>query len=238
MKAAKFFKHDRFSIINPNAGMILVAEWKVADSKAQRQVADASLDNMENDFWPDGLLSYYTYLGTDGESILHYSHWRNDQDHLNFLEQGVSKRLEALNRQVQIKERNMLGKFRLYRTLSADSNLPPGCVVIIREEFQSPEITPKWIDTVIDALTSEDQLPEGYLSAYFHISLDGKSMLNYAEWTSEQAHQDAIEKSDQGTIGKSPHWEKVINFPGRLNKSSLKRYRFYKSLVLGEKINH
>lgn len=229
METAKILKNTYPAIINPQAGMALVTEWKVGDGKDLRKVADVSLDNIENAPWPDGLLSYYTYLGTDGESILHYSHWRDEQDHLNFLEQGLPQRLADLFKQVQIKERNMLGKFRLYRTIAGDSNDIPGCIVIIQEDFENPEITTKWIDTVIDALASEKQFPQGGLSAYFHISLDGMSMLNYAEWASEKAHQDAMDRSEHGTIGLSPLWEKVIDFPGRLHNSSIKRYRFYKS---------
>jgi hypothetical protein len=237
MKNAIISKNTYPSIINPEAGMVLVTEWKVGDKKDQRKVADASLDNIGNGFWPDGLLTYYTYLGTDGETILHYSHWRHERDHIRFMEQGLPKRLDDLLKEVQIKDRNMLGKFRIYRTMPGDSTVTPGCIVIIREEFESPELTSDWIDTVIDALASENQLPEGGLSAYFHISLDGKSMLNYAEWASEQAHQNAMDRSDRGTIGLSPLWDRVLDFPGRLHNSSVKRYKFYKGLVADKSKN-
>lgn len=230
METEKFLKEAYPDIINPKAGMALITEWEVENRSDQRRVAEASLQNMELSSPPEGLLSYYTYLGTDGHSILHYSHWRDEQDHLRFVEQGLPQRLEELFKQVEIRSRQLLGKYRLYRTVTGDSGSTPGCVVIIQEEFESPEITPEWIDTVIAALESEEQPPMGGLSAYFHISLDGKSMLNYAEWTSEQAHQDAMDRSENGTIGLSPLWEKVVTFPGRKNLNSIKRYKFYRAM--------
>lgn len=237
MKMYQSPKHIEISlpkIAHLKVGMSLITEWKVNEKDDQEQVADASLANMENNVWPDGLLSYYTYLGNDGYSILHYSHWQNEQKHLNFLERGLLQRLQEINKGDSIKEQNMLGKYRMYRSFAAESSLTPGCIVIIREEFDSPENTPKWIDTVIKALESEEQPPEGALSAHFHISLDGKTMLNYAEWTSEQAHEDAMKRSEHGTIGNSPLWKKVLEFPGRKNINSLKRFKFYRGYVREE----
>lgn len=232
MKNKPIFKNSQHPRLKSDGEMALITEWQVEDSKNQRIIADASLENMENGYWPEGLLYYHTYLGTDGVSILHYSNWRHEQDHINFLEKGLPRRLDELFKQVQLKDREMLGKFRIYKTLTGDSKAVPGCIIIIQEDFESPEVTPQWIDTVVEALSSEEQLPEGYLSAYFHISLDGKSMLNYAEWTSEEAHQKAMDQSLKGTIGQAHLWDKVINFKGRLDNTSLKRYKFYKSLTL------
>jgi NAD(P)-dependent dehydrogenase (short-subunit alcohol dehydrogenase family) len=52
------------------------------------------------------------------------------------------------------------------------------------------------------------------------------------EWTSEEAHREAIERSGQGSVGSGPKWLEVRNFPG-IKSSGFKRYGLAQSLISG-----
>jgi hypothetical protein len=52
--------------------------------------------------------------------------------------------------------------------------------------------------------------------------------LNYAEWTTEKEHREALEKPGQG-----PKWSQVQSFPGVLS-AGFKRYQLVRSLLNAE----
>ena len=95
----------------------------------------------------------------------------------------------------------------------------------------TPERQRGWIDTVIGALSSETEPLPGLVAAHFHVSTDGTRVLNDAEWTSEEAHQDALDRSGHGVVGRSPEWRRVRSFPGVRRNDDVRRYRLHRSLT-------
>ena len=123
-------------------------------------------------------------------------------------------------------------KYRLYRGGTREGpRRVPGCIVIVSVEFAGPDEQRqrRWVDTVFEALDAEPVLHPGGIAGYFHLSTDGTRVLNYAEWTSEEAHREALEDSGQGAIGPGPKWRLVKNFPGVIS-NGFKRYRLHRSL--------
>jgi hypothetical protein len=120
--------------------------------------------------------------------------------------------------------------YRLYRSqVNADSqDTMPGshCVVIVTIGFDGSDEQRlrRWIDAVVDALEAEPNAIPGMISGHFHASLAGNRVLNYAEWTSEQAYDDALAHGPAG-VGQTdlPHWRTVREFAG-VTTNTVTRY--------------
>ncbi|MDX8036025.1 nitroreductase family deazaflavin-dependent oxidoreductase [Lentzea sp. BCCO 10_0856] len=173
-------------------------------------------DELERKPWPDGLISVSTYAATDGETALTYTQWAAGATGREFLS-GLTGAEPV--------------EYRLYRSGTRENPPVPGCVVVVSVEFDGPDPQRqrRWVDTVFDALAGETDPPPGGISGHFHVSTDGTKVLNYAEWTDEQAHRDALARSGQGTVGTSPGWQRVQAFPGVRN-SGFRRHHLARSV--------
>lgn len=189
MEDLKFRKNILPEVNLPGVGLILISEWLVNGSEEQVRVADAVLKVWEQFQYPECLLSYSCYLSLDGIYIAYYWQWKDEESQQRFLH--LLKRKKKINETLQI-EGEMVGKFRLCRRAVSDTSAVPGCIVIIRRQYESPEITSRFIDAAYNAVKAEEQEWTGCISANFHISMNGLVMVNYAEWTSEQAYHDFV----------------------------------------------
>jgi hypothetical protein len=61
-------------------------------------------------------------------------------------------------------------------------------------------------------------------------------VLNYAEWADEDSHRRALASSGQGTIGRSPKWLEVRDYPGVV-ANEFKRYHLVCSYSSDAKAN-
>ncbi|SFO18134.1 antibiotic biosynthesis monooxygenase [Amycolatopsis rubida] len=190
---------------------VLVAETSV-------EAADV-LARLEKEPWPTGLISFNALAGNDGEGSLVYTQWAEET-----ADPGLVRRVSGSDPV----------EYRLYRSVNRDHSVVPGCVVVVSVEFDSADAQRqrRWVDTVFGAMASEDKPAPGGISGHFHVSTDGTRALNYAEWTDEQSHRDALARSGRGTVGVSDEWRKVQDFPG-VRGGGFRRYRMVRSLSLG-----
>jgi hypothetical protein len=222
-------------IARPDVGTILVSEWKVGTDERQQALVEAFIAAFAAPGgsvpWPQGLLSVNLFLSTDGEIVLNYAQWTGEDAYHEFARTDRRELAERVDRAVPGIERSGPVDYRLYRSGVRHDAPVPGCVVIVSIEFDGADEQRqrRWVDTVFEALEAETELHPGGISGHFHISADGTRVLNYAEWTSEETHRDAIERSGQGSIGSGLKWRQVQNFPG-LKSSGYKRYRHAQSL--------
>jgi hypothetical protein len=66
--------------------------------------------------------------------------------------------------------------------------------VTVRAEFSRPDAR-RWADGVFEASALDPRPVPGLIGAHFHLSLDGRHMLNLAEWSDEQAHRRQVDES-------------------------------------------
>jgi Antibiotic biosynthesis monooxygenase len=219
-------------ITRSDVGTVLVSEWKVGSPERQRALVEAFLAAWEEAPWPQGLLSVNLFLSTDGEIVLNYAQWTGDEAYRQFAQAHLRPHVEQIDRAVPGIERSGPVNYRLYRSGVRRDAPVPGCVVIVSVEFDGPDEwrQRQWVDTVFEALEAETEPHPGGISGHFHLSVDGARVLNYAEWTSEGAHREAIERSGQGSVGSGPKWRQVRSFPG-IKSSGYKRYRLKHSLT-------
>lgn len=149
---------------------------------------------------PAGLLDVRWLEGVDDGGVVTYSQWSGPAD----ADGAVA--------------------YRRYRSEGlASPDLPVGCVVLVSAEFDRPGVAEEWVDLVFSALASEPEPHPGGISGHFHVSVDGRRVLNYAEWTSAEAHRDALARGN-GAVGVSEPWRRVRSFAG-LKDSDVRRHR-------------
>ncbi len=213
------------SVGRKDAGLIVIKELTVVDNIDPSSVAEMLLSEIETNPWPDGLQSYNAYLGNDGSNVLLYAQWIDKERHDRHQQN-----------QTAAHQSNNTEQYVLYRSMvdEKQSKRVPGCVVVVRQSFTQLGIASGWIDSVFDAIRADAAVNEnsGGISGHFHISIDGYHMVNYAEWTNEEAHKQALVRAGNGTIGRSALWNRLVEYPGTGEPGSFKRYTFYSGLGL------
>lgn len=160
--------------------------------------------------WPEGLVSFNAYENLDDRSVVTYAQWTGTGTDLTGQDEV---------------------EYRMYRSGTRENPPTPGCVVLVRVEFDGPDEQRQrqWVDTVFDALGAESTPNPDGISAHFHVSTDGTRVFNYAEWTSAQAHRETLARSGQGTVGTSPLWQRVKEFPG-VRAHGFQRYQLVRGV--------
>jgi hypothetical protein len=212
-------------IAQADVGLALVDQWAVGTSESKRAATAAFLAQWESHPWPDGLLSFNSFLSTDGEHVLTYAQWSTSEAYRQFRDTGSGLAVFGLHDFSSI-------PYRLYRSREKQSSAPePGCVVIVSVEFERPDVErqKRWVDTVFEALDGGATPAEGGIAGHFHLSEDGTRVLNYAEWRDAESHRRALERYG-GAPGSGPKWRNVMDFPG-VKARGFKRYHLHRSLV-------
>lgn len=112
---------------------------------------------------------------------------------------------------------------------SARRDDAPACLVVVRQPFTlaTREAQCDWVATVLRALESDAEPPAGLLTANFFASRDGALVLNLAEWTSADAHREALKRGSygqHGSIGSSPQWKATREHPAISREHEVHRY--------------
>jgi hypothetical protein len=105
----------------------------------------------------------------------------------------------------------------------------PGCLVVVRQPLREPDPHGQrdWIATVLRALDGDAAPPPGLLTANFFATRDGQYVLNFAEWTSPNAHRAALRRGSygrHGSIGSSPLWRATREHPAITPEHEVHRY--------------
>jgi hypothetical protein len=232
-------------IARPDAEVSTFSEWTTGSPEHQHAALDAALDAWDNRTRPEGMLSYTCFLSTDGSTLRHHTQWTDDAARRRFwsaespeaaptrLAESQVARVRAIDEEVPGIERDGLAVYDLYRThLTPGPEPSTGCVVIVTIDFDGPDRHRQahWVDTVVSALETEPEATPGLIAAHFHRSIDGAKVVNYAEWTSEQAHRDALAGGPDGLArADRPEWRRVAEFAG-VADTNIKRYLEHRSL--------
>lgn len=134
---------------------------------------------------PPGILSANCYLSTGGETVLTYVQCTGDGR-----SQAPFATLPGMARAGAVEYR-IAG-----RVVPPGVSGVPSSVVIATFDVDGPERQEKVIGNLLTVLDGPDtEHPPGMLSANFHAARDGSRVLNYAEWTSDEAHEAFLESS-------------------------------------------
>ncbi|MFH8660202.1 antibiotic biosynthesis monooxygenase [Streptomyces afghaniensis] len=200
-------------LTDPRIGAPFFSTWRVGTPERQQQTVEVIGRTWERRPWPAGdLLGYHVYTGHDGSTLMHHSQWSSEQGYEAFVKTHRQERVDEIDTAVPGIERVGLGRYRRYRSLErsiADVRVP-GVIVTVRIDFEEGggERREEWVDLVLKALGDDPVGHAGLISAHFHLSTDGGHVLNYAEWESDQAYDEALAAPGTGT------WERVRTYPG------------------------
>lgn len=233
-------------IARPDAEVSTFSEWTTGSPERQHAALDAAIDAWTDQARPEGMLSYTCFLGTDGSTLRHHTQWTDDDARSRFwtaeatdaaatrFAESQVARVHVIDEAVPGIERDGLAVYDLYRSHLAAGPAPStGCVVIVTIDFDGPDRDrqARWVDNVITALETEPEPTPGLIAAHFHRSIDGATVVNYAEWTNEQAHRDALDHGPTGLAQTDrPEWRRVVEFGGVTDNTNVKRYLEHRSL--------
>ncbi|MFB7932433.1 antibiotic biosynthesis monooxygenase [Streptomyces sp. NPDC056039] len=218
-------------LTDPRIGAPLFSTWRVGTPERQGLTVEAIGRTWERRPWPaDGLLGYHVYAGQDGSTLMHHSQWSGEHAFEAFVKTHRQERVDEIDTAVPGIERVGLGRYRRYRSRerAVGDVRVPGVIVTVRVDFEegAGARREEWVDLVVKALGDDPETHAGLISAHFHLSTDGGHVLNYAEWESDQAYDDALAAPG------SDAWERVRGYPG-MTGSSGSRYRHALGLVPG-----
>lgn len=227
--------NQSLDISRPGVDLVAVTHWDLATPAEQRDNADALADGWATAPWPDGLISVtcLTSTGPGAEvgllagtqarddpdrprwRVLTYEQWADERAHRRFRRTGPAP--------VQ---------YRLYRNHRNTLSQLTGCVVFVTIDFDGPgpERQRRWIDGVLAAFEAEPEPVPGLIAAHFHTSIDGTQVINYAEWSSERAYDEALNRGPDGvTQTELPQWRHVRDFPG-VTTNTAARFAVHRTL--------
>lgn len=211
-------------VTRPDTGAIFSSVWLLGSPERQRAAAEAIVSGWKDGPWSPGALSYSIFLGTDGDTIRHYSQWTSIEAFEHYQRTVRDSRVSRIDETVPGIVRQDLRRYSLYRSFVAkDADQVPGIVVFPTADAETSEELRRFIDAMLDGSGIEDDATPGLLSAHFHVSTDGTRMLNYAEWTSEDAHEAALGGKTLGTASELA--SKNLRNPG------FKRFRLFATLT-------
>ena len=165
-------------------GIVVTSRWQVADRHAQRAAADSAMARWNRLPWPEGCLSIACFLSTDGQLILFYTQWTDERHAMSFKGQDADD-LEP-------------GTTRLDTIVSRPADPPssrsadgpfPGCVALITIATDDPDHQRQAAESIAAIGAQADP---GAIGGHVLFSLDGTRVILYAEWTSEEAHREAV----------------------------------------------
>ncbi|MCT4356414.1 hypothetical protein M5362_25120 [Streptomyces sp. Je 1-79] len=76
----------------PDAGLVMISEWRTEDAERQRTVMDGVVDAWARARLPETFLSRYCLAGSDGRTILNIAQWASPEAHLAFAADPAGRR--------------------------------------------------------------------------------------------------------------------------------------------------
>ncbi|TSB22379.1 antibiotic biosynthesis monooxygenase [Streptomyces sp. NBC_01525] len=181
-----------FPTVNrPDSELVLVTPLYVGTADVQQAVADALLAEWEATSRPEGLLSQTCYVSTEGENVWTYEQWTGLAAYRAsgrmYLQPPTLRGRGVDGADV---ERCAPIAFKRYRSTVFDTVSTPTRIVAPMFDVDGRATQRTIIDRLLDGPLTE--ATPGLLSAHFHYSLDGSRVLNYAEFTEDEAHVDFL----------------------------------------------
>ncbi|MEE4545915.1 hypothetical protein V2S66_28585 [Streptomyces sp. V4-01] len=197
-----------------DATSVHVAQWYVPGREAGLDALDEAARQWRATPWPPGILSFSGYLSTDHDTVLTYVQ-TSDPRALRVFTTG----LQGLAGAETV-------AYTLHRAIVVDDGpLLPESFVVATFDTDGPGPQEGIVASIAGALAAipADRHP-GMISANFHLSSDGTRVLNYAEWTSDEAHIAFLEGATRTATLRATH-----DTPG-VRPIGFKRYRLVHGL--------
>lgn len=175
-------------VARPDVALVVISPLYVGGPQQQEEMADEALARWTRTSVARGLVSLSVFASLDGEALLAYSQWTGDDAYSAYTSAAARGPLDLVDG----------ARYRLFRSMN-DTTGEPGCVITATFDVDGPERQRHIVDALAVAASRVEPFP-GALSAHFHLSVDSTRVLNYAEWTSLEAHDRAVENAELDEI--------------------------------------
>ena len=193
------------SLDNSLTTVIIIFQVK---PEQQQELIEAIEEFLETVKTQPGFVSANLHKSIDGVKVANYAQWTN---------------LEAFeafrnNTAVQAKAAKLFEfdtpDSHVYEIVASESKVgtpeikPREYVVHFAEFSMQPENQPKMVELAKEHLKPAMEQP-GLISATFHRSLDGTRVINYGQWTNQEAIAELVKKP--GFSKDQPYWEGIAD---------------------------
>jgi quinol monooxygenase YgiN len=206
-------------VIPSDHGIVVTSRLRFPDRQSQRAASDTAMARLRRLTGPEGRRWIACFLGTDGQLVLFYEQWTDE---------GAYQR-HAVSLDRQYEDDAVEGGTRLDTVISrlggrpgsrSDDDPFPGCVALVSIATDGPEYQRRAADMI--ANVAAEPHPGG-IGGHVLFSVDGSRVTLYAEWTSEEAHREAVAGAAFGGQGGI-----FDGIPG-IRGLDMHRYQLYRS---------
>lgn len=175
------------------APFVASTRWRVTGGRARQQAAaDAALAAWRREPWPSGLLALDCFLSTDGTLVWFLAGWESAEAHQRGRRaprwRGVTEAAARPEADVALAHAVTARAHGPFGTVTGEPAWP-GCTVLVTIDTDQAALQPVVAGTIAAHVASP---PPGSLGGRLFFATDGRHVLNYAEWTSEEVHREAV----------------------------------------------
>ncbi|MGW7089032.1 hypothetical protein ACWGH2_36810 [Streptomyces sp. NPDC054871] len=202
-KTSRMTAGDHPDIRRPDSALVRIHEWAAQGKEEQSAKAADLLETWGQEPWPYALLSRSLFVGTDHDALLSYEQWA-DKDAV-----PADARARTFYRRLSV--------------IADDERRVPGVIAFAEIDVDDAVAAQDMLDAVTQALAAD---PEPYpwgISANFHVSTDGRRVVNLSEWTSPEHHQEGFADT---TRSSRPAWLQLRALSG-VRPIGVRRFRLH-----------
>ncbi|MER5389935.1 hypothetical protein [Saccharopolyspora sp. NPDC002686] len=188
-------------ITRSDVGTVLVSPWIVGTPQRQRDAVDATISEWKVAPWPAAFLSLNCFVSLDGEAVLNYAQWTDDDAHREFVRTYRPTLVRGIDEAVPGIERPGLVRYRLRGSVVAEDRPRGEVVAVFVSGSDGFEHASRLVADAQARIGTPPDLPPGLRAAHFHISADGTRVLIYEEWSDEAAAASSPHHDVHGTTG-------------------------------------
>lgn len=166
----------------PDVGLVLISEWEAGPEDLIDSL-NRSMDLVEHEPWPRGLISYSCFLSDSGRRALHYVQWKDERSHLDYVTEQLPERLKKLEGHIRVREEHYYGRFRIVEHLPRGGQGEPSGVAIAYRQFDTSIFDAPELERQLQAFRS--RYPAGTAQrkgAHLHVTVDGHATIDYTEF--------------------------------------------------------
>lgn len=199
-------------VSRPDVDSVVVGIVNAGGPERRSEVADAVVAHWRSVDWPEGLVALNCFTSTTDDAVLTFEQWASEEALRRSLDDasGISRANPGLAATEWAEEPVAYRLHQVVRGTAVETPPPPArSFPIAAFPMENEASARQWIEDLLkseEAVAGADRAYPGAIAANIHIGLDGRSVLIFSEWlTEEQAvtHMQILTKAMLNDVGNS-----------------------------------
>ncbi|MGB3756231.1 MAG: antibiotic biosynthesis monooxygenase [Rivularia sp. (in: cyanobacteria)] len=175
------------------------------EAEKQQELIDTIAEFGDTVKQQPGFVSANIHKSLDGLKVANYAQWKTKEDFENFINNAETQEKAAKLRQFNPPDSH------IYEVVISESKegipqIDKKYIYHFAEFRMQPENQPRMVELAEENVGKAMKLP-GLVSANFHRSLDGTRVINYGQWSNQEAIENL--KKQPGFSSESAYWEGI-----------------------------